>query len=354
MRKHYSILLSLLLMFQPIDIYASKWDIYSREGRLILENFEADGIYYIDESRIIARRNESILIHTGYNYSDYRVIENISVSPNAIFYSNRMSVYDSKTLKYGFIDENGQIVIPMVFDYVETFVGDYTVFGCGDTSGPPPYSLTYGLMNNSGKILRECRYNEIKILGGSSNPIYITKKGLQQSIVRRDGGRGRIIHISDQFQTVLSGINTLDLIIYASDDRYGYIDYNGNVVLKPIFKRIISSSYNKILFANEKSEWFIFDISAGDINDAGNAVGFLSNGRTLIVSENKQGVLGNDSEVLVKPIYDSIFSIGDNIYIVKDLSGYGLLSSPPSSLISKNYESFHSNADSEYFALERR
>ena len=117
MRKYYSIVLSLLLMFQPIDIYASKWDIYSREGRLILENFEADSIYYIDESRIIARRNESILIHTGYNYSDYRVIEDISVSPNAIFDSNRMAVYDSKTLKYGFIDENGQIVIPMAFDY---------------------------------------------------------------------------------------------------------------------------------------------------------------------------------------------------------------------------------------------
>ena len=354
MKKHYTVLWILLMMFQSMNIYASRWDIYNKEGQLVLEGLEADSIYYIDESRIVAGRNKSIIIFTGYNYSEQRTVSNIFISSNSQFHSNRISVYNPKTLKHGFIDLNAQIVIPMVFDYVEDFVGDYAVFGCGDTSEPPPHSLKYGLMNNSGEIIRECLYWEIKILQGDDNPIYITKKDSEQVIVRRNKGKEDIIHLPNEFQTVLSGVNTLDLIIYSFDGQYGYLDYNGNIALEPMFKTIISSSENKVIAANEDNERYIFDITTGEVKNTDNALWFLGNDRILIEMGNEWGVLGSNDEVLVEPVYDNIFPIGRTVYVVKDSSGYGVLLSPPGKLIRRNYSDFYQNADSDYFALKRR
>lgn len=342
----------LLLAFQSIESYTSSWDIYNLMGQLVLDKFEASRIYYIDEIRIVAGNHNSITIHTGYNYSDRRIINGISVRSNSKFHSNRMSVYDPRTLKLGFIDTDGQIIIPMEFDYVEDFVGNYAIFGCGDTSGPPPYSLIYGLMNNFGEIIHECRYGEIQILEGNENLIYIAKEGSEQFIVQGGKIQAHTIHLPDQLRAILTKVNDLKLIPYFFDGRYGYFDYNGNVVLDPIFTTIISSSYNKILATNERNERFIFDISNSESKDADNAIWLLDNDKILIISGNKQGILSNDGKILVKPIYDSIFNITDNVYVVKDSSNYGVLISSPSYSIRKGYSSFYLNADSEYFALQ--
>jgi hypothetical protein len=118
-----------------------------------------------------------------------------------------------------------------------------------------------------------------------------------------------------------------NLIITVKDNKYGFLDYKGNELFKPIFnvididnfdKLILVRYNNKIGFLNEYGK-IVADIIYDDVdNSHPNLV--------ITVKDNKYGFFDYKGKLISKPVYQSI-NPNDSLYIiVKYNDRYGIIS----------------------------
>lgn len=157
--------------------------------------------------------------------------------------------YVRKNDKWGVISNDGNVIIPCEYDQVN--LND-------DSKYKVLKSNKWGVINNDGNVIIPCEYDQIGLSGGSN---YWVEKGEKQGLLSRDGkviiaceydgverynGSLYVVKKSDKYGLLSISTGTLvqpikyDAISYLSsegralmrlNDKYGYFDENGKVVI---------------------------------------------------------------------------------------------------------------------------
>ena len=251
------------------------------EGEVIIDpEFEFAGLF-IDSLANVSKvnGNETIIdlngvfitdttytIHTNYFFSNYAET------------SKRDSI--TGTEKYGLINKKGELVIPFVYDDINSpFDDQIAIAGVLNDTG----EMKYGYINLDNQNITDFEYD---ILNSFTSGIGVVGIG-----IRKDS-------------TDIS-INKNTISLSTVNGKYGAIDIFGNIII-PI-------QYNKL--------YVVFSQNLKDLNS----------GKTYLIGDKNDrfGVIDNCNNIIIPFLYDEVIYIGcnqfrckkDDVYYLIDLEG---------------------------------
>jgi hypothetical protein len=230
------------------------------------------------------------------------------VFPNGSFSEGLASVYvraeDGLSMKFGFIDKSGSVVIPCEYDGVTTFDEGLAIISVLDESG---IRYKFGVIDKNGANVVEPKYTKIEAFTNGmahttaigSTPYYgfIDKSGTE---------------IAPTIYEYASQFNADGYAVVKRDGRYGIIDTNGNEVVQPQYD-VIYTGFSEGLAAVEQ------DGKVGFVNESGNvAIPFIYDtmrnqslcrfwqGLALVSQNGKYGFIDKLGKEVIPFQYDDI------------------------------------------------
>lgn len=156
-------------------------------------------------------------------------------------------------LKYGIIDENEDIVLPIIYDYIEDFTFNY-----GHTIAYRNQS--HIVIDKNGNIVIDDMYDDVIL---SSKYIWTAKKDGKYGYINT---KGKII-IDIDFDEALAFTSYKNAIV-KSNGKYGVIDQVGNYLIDPLYKEISSTDNNLFIVRDyDTDKYGIIDIDSNIILD---------------------------------------------------------------------------------------
>lgn len=278
-------------------LYAdNKWGILDSKGKTIIEPMYQEMIIVLNSKKDVFLCNYDINEETGeYKtkvinkqnkeiYTDYESVEpleNYTSDGNAWYEEDILKV--KKDGKYGLIDIDGKQILSAEYEKIETLKGlensllvtkDGKV-GLVNKSGAtiinPEYkkiekfdadykkgyitideNKKYGLVSYAGSKILENKYEKIDAIYGE-NYFVIQEKGKQKVI---NASEEKIL---EEGYDKISQINS-DGVVFIKDKKYGFMDYEGKVKIKPQYENLKEISLG-ILKAKKDGKYGLVDLS---------------------------------------------------------------------------------------------
>lgn len=273
-----------------------------------------------------------------------------NIQPQSDFYEKRAVVLDTKTNLYGYIDTNGDIVIPCKYNralefsegvaYIETDEYPYGALidkkGAVSTVLSNEYTFDYGFchglavvysrkdgklgcINKNGEIVTPCKYDYIRGL----------EEGL--SLIENQKGEYGYINRDGKIAIELKYKNARDFheglgAVENNKGKWGYIDKRGNVVIPFEYEDARYFSKGMAAVKNDKGKWGYIDkkgnvVIAFQYEDARD----FSEGLAAIANEKGQYGFINGSGKLVIDYqnYNKVKFFKDGICLVGIDDDYG-------------------------------
>ena len=251
-----------------------KWGVINSKGEYVISPTYDDMIIIPDESKPLFVCQENVDIQNGIytskvinekaerqytSYDSVEAIQNIDSEGNIFYYEDTLKV--SKDSKYGLINYNGKELLPCEYDSIEPIkylknslvtrkdnkVG--LVDNGGDVIIDNSYieieALTkkyengyivkndnnqYGLINYNKKQILDCKYEEIKHVGG--NNMFVVKEN------------GKLLLIDDQGEVILDNkfedVESIDNenLIIVNGNKYGIMSSEGETKVEPTYDKL--------------------------------------------------------------------------------------------------------------------
>jgi DNA-binding transcriptional regulator/RsmH inhibitor MraZ len=153
--------------------------------------------------------------------------------------------------KYGLI-KDGEIIIPAEYDYLTFFSNGYATFLIGNN---------YGLIDKNNKIIVPAKYNNI------------SENSSELFVVQDEKGKFNMYSISDKkilaskYDLIALGQDS-DLILVQKNDKYGYINKEGKIVL-PIqytYATVFTDGFAIVAFRDDLDDAHHIDTSGKKID----------------------------------------------------------------------------------------
>lgn len=245
-----------------------KYGIVSSSGKVkLFDNNITMEPKYFDKFAIVQVQNKQSTYQFDYGVIDYE--GNYIINPSDTYitdYSEGLFVTKQKNNKYGYIDIKGNTVIEHKYDQANIF--------------------HQGLA---------------RVHIGNENCIYIDKKGYQT------------ILLDSSIATECSDVND-GLITITSNDKKGFVDKQGKVVIEP--KYVTSSEYfsEELLPVNINGKWgYINKYDKVVIDPQFESAGIFKNGLASVSINGKDGLINKKGKYIIKPEYDSIRYMGHGL-----------------------------------------
>jgi hypothetical protein len=193
---------------------------------------------------------------------------------------------------WGIVKIDGTVVLPFDYDMlIPSRDGNYVVFqgDPGDEETPPEGK--FGLVDKKGNFIINMDYQYLYPIGKG---IYIAKKDRKAGII--DIEQNEILPFKYDNILPVDEAGGFMLPRIVKDGKYGVIDNNGKVILKPEYDRVDMTFLNMgyiLVFKN-------IDPDAGEY------------------SESKAGCANTDGKLILPVKYDSIIIINENKIMVMD------------------------------------
>lgn len=292
--------------------------------------------------------NEIIPCSLDYNYiygfeSDYAIVFKGSLTKSG----------QPLIGKYGLINKKGDEVVKCIYDdieltsqkgFVKVFIGELNQkgeLGKGKT----------GLINSNGDLIIPIEYDEIYVNNGSSATAYlINKKSKNKEVLicLYDLNGNVIIPLTSKYHDIGNFSN--NRIYVSNGSKYGYIDPNSNLVIDFKYDYGTDFSSNKAI-VREKNKWCIIDTMGKilrDINsdfdickkfDENNLAltfkGKVKSGKPI---KGKYGLINIDGNDVSDCQYDTIYSFVDDLAIVRSNKKYGFIDKTGKEIIPIQYD----------------
>lgn len=235
-------------------------------------------VCYNDENTKVLNQNGEEL------WNQYEKIAPIKLKniANNLMYEKNILTYE-KDGKIGLINIEGKNITKPIYESIEGLPykeGELLVKQNGK----------YGVLNNKGKYLVHADYDQILV---------------------------------DNYNTEKDGYKNAGYIISNTTDngyRYGYMDVNGKVILKPEYNEIsrivdINDEKNVYLIAAENGQYGMFKNDEQIIKNEYQSISYNSENNTLILEKTKKfGVATIDGKIIIPIEYSQIDSTGEYIY----------------------------------------
>lgn len=204
--------------------------------------------------------------------------------------ANRYIIVDSKFEKYGFIDGNGQVVIPTQYDDANVFRNGLARVKMGDK---------YGFINTKGEFV--------------VSPIYEDAANFSEGMAA----------------------------VSMDDEHYGYVDLKGNMVITPIYDYAFQFSDgvalvrmgNNYMYIDKKGKVVITPMGGGDW-DYNN----FKKGLARVGVNDKYGFVDKNFKFVVNPMYDNAHDFCEDMAAVEMNDRWGFIDTKGKLVILTQYE----------------
>jgi len=276
------------------------WGIIDSEGNKITEPNYANVGGFFDGLSAVSMNNESTL----YGYTDTE--GEMAIEPIFVFasdFSEGVAAVCQTPSKYYYINKDGSVAVEGPFDIGEPFsegmaaVKSDNLWGFIDINGvlviPYDYDevsdfhsgLAYAVKDGQGNIINqqnELILSDISIQAYSIDGYFIIEKDEKTLLIDNSGAVIKDLTEYDFDYSKKTVSNTSGRILFKENSLYGYLDLNGDIVIKATY-----------------SDARVF-----------------SNGYAIIRDENGFGYINTDGKVVIEPQYDAALPVSDTGYAV--------------------------------------
>ena len=242
----------------------------------------------------------------------------------------------------------------------------------------------YGVINKNGDIIIESKYDEVQI-PNPSKPLFICKYDYDT-----EKNQYKIKVLNEKSEQILyqyiiveaielnSGISPIpyekSVLKYVDDNKYGLIDFNGKVIVKPNYDEINSFDYNEgLLLVKKDGKYGIININGVTVinteYDKIDSDGYYEDNETkskksgFIVGKNqdnstKYGYINRNAEKLLDIKYDQIDRIENpekngDIYLVAFENGKAGFYRNNDNVINHDYEDIRYDKNNKCLVIQK-
>ncbi|MCT4611988.1 MAG: WG repeat-containing protein [Clostridia bacterium] len=200
---------------------------------------------------------------------------------------NLFLVKDKTRNKYGYKNYNGDIVIPIEYDYLSKFEFGLVI---------AEKNKKRGLIDKNGDVIVEIKYDDVE-------DIY------------------------------------LDKIAIVLNSKKGILDIKNNSLVELEYKDIKMLNSYVIGIKNEENYWILMSYNGEKISDEKFLyVDKLTDELTYIKKDKKLGIINNNGEILKLGIYNDIYALNEKIIVIKNNLGIELYNNQLEKLVNEVYE----------------
>ena len=210
----------------------------------------------------------------------------------------------------------------------------------------------YGLINLNGKKLLNCEYDNIYTLKGIKNSLIIEKAGRVGLV--DDSGRVIIEAIYTEIKPL--GTEPLDgYIVKNENGKYGVIGANKEKKLEDKYDNIEQVVGNNLFVITEGEKQKLINSKGTIILEEGfdQIKQVLKNSKEVIfVKDGLYGVMTTDGTVTIPNTYQSLKQLENGYLVAKKDDRYGIIDTKNSEKVYFNYTSINYNKDLELYVAE--
>lgn len=208
----------------------------------------------------------------------------------------------------------------------------------------------YGLINYSGKLILDCKYDKIESLKGVENSLIITsgdKIGLVDNL-------GNII-IPTEYDSIIAIENNYKYgYIVEKDNKFGIIDNNKKVILEVNYEEIKPIYNTNRYVVKEDGKLKLIDKDANVLLDTGyDDIAGINGDNVIIIKNNKYGVITLDGDTKIESKYDSLKYAFAEYYIAKNKDKYGIVNLAGDEVLYFDYVNITFRKDLEIIEAEK-
>ena len=209
----------------------------------------------------------------------------------------------------------------------------------------------YGLINNSGKELLACSYDEITPILGINNS-YIIKQGDTVGLIDNTG-KVIINPIYKEIKALGEGFKD-GYITVNKENGYGIIDFTGKVILDNIYEDVKSVSGDKKYVVKESGTFKVITSEGTVVLDSGfDDVVSIDGDNIIIKKGNNYGVINSSKEIKISAEYEELKYMYSDYYIAKKSGKYGVIDINNEEKLPFEYINIYYNEDADLIQAEK-
>lgn len=278
-----------------------KFGYINMDGKYVINPSYMNATDFVDGHAVAVKENSKIEIINSKGETIVTLDESIE---EAYKYSEGLArIYIGN--KYGFIDTNGNIVIPATFAYADDFHEGLASVGDG-IGGDRNTSIagkknSFGFINKKGELVINYQFESAS---NFSDGLAIISNGSKFGYIGTDGK----IKINPQFD-VVSNFSS-GLAAFRQGNLWGYINKSGEIVINPQFKSV------DLFYGNYLAPAVMADGKCGFIDTKGKyiinpqfdqATRFFG-GIAFIYADKKFGIIDKTGSIIVAPQFDYVLT----------------------------------------------
>ena len=209
----------------------------------------------------------------------------------------------------------------------------------------------YGLINNSGKELLACSYDEITPISEIKNS-YIIKQG--ENVGLADNTGKVIINPIYKEIKALGKDYKEGYITVNTENMYGVIDFTGKVILDNIYEDVKNIAKDKKYVVKESETYKVISQDGTVVLDSGFDDIVSIDGNNIIIKKgNNYGVINSSKEIKISASYEELKYMYSDYYIAKKSGKYGVIDINNEEKLSFEYINIYYNEDAGFIEAEK-
>ena len=213
--------------------------------------------------------------------------------------------------EFQYIDKDGKIVINPQFKNASVFRDGLALV---ETSGDEP---KFGFITEDGKYAINTQYKEATVF--SDGLAWVVAENAAPTAIDKNGELKFTLQGAEEVRLFKNGLAAFSLVNEEGDEKWGFVDKTGKVVINPQFSSVSNFSDDKCGVRNDEGKWgFINKEGKIVINHQFDGAGDFQNGKCVVEFGDKVGAIDKDGKYIINPQFSSMQIDGDLFHVVQD------------------------------------
>jgi hypothetical protein len=213
--------------------------------------------------------------------------------------------------EFQYIDKEGKIVISPQFKNATVFRDGLALV---ETSGDEP---KFGFITDDGKYAIKAQYKEATVF--SDGLAWVVSENAAPTAIDKKGETKFTLQDAEEVRLFKDGLAAFSMVNEEGDEKWGFVDKTGKVVINPQFKSVSNFSDGLCGVRNDDGKWgFINKEGTITINYQFDEANDFKKGKCIVTSSNKDGVIDKDGKYIINPQFSDMQIDGDIFLVNQD------------------------------------
>ena len=291
---------NLMPLQEEYDESNVKWGFIDKSGKIVID-VGYDEVNNFSEGLAAFRDKAS----WGYINKNGKVVHEAQYY-NAFQFKNQLAKVCNFERKYGFIDQKGEVKIPLIYEDAKNFHEGL----CAVKD-----STKWGFVNMENQMVIGNSFDAVKDF---TDGVAVVKKEGKTFLINKQGKK-----VSDDFDKILSISKSIFKV--KKGKKYGLINGAGKVLIAPTYQSI-SQMEGDVMAVKKEGEYFLRSLKKDKIEVPQNTdLQYLGSNRWAYAQNEKYGMIDNEGKIIMQPKYSIITSFNDGYGTYQDGQLWGYL-----------------------------